>query len=376
MHVQKVEAFPLMLPMKRSFAISGGTVGDVSQGAPHIYVKVTAENGLSGWGEARPSHRWSYETLETVVSTIRHYLGPALVGKPVHDLQGMHRAMNSMIAAGVSGGQPIAKAAVDMALHDLIGKLDNKSLPELWYAEGKSSIELSYLITTREPEEAGSMARHAKEKGYTALDVKIGLNPSQDVAVLEAVKAEAPELYFRVDANQAYDLPQALRIVKEMARIGVDVFEQPLKANNLLGHAELRRRSDVPIALDESIWSASDMMQAIRLEACDTIVIKLTKMGGLMPAKLCGELAREAGLGLLGGGLTESSIGLTASAHLFNYLGIHIPVDLNGPIFLQDDPVEDCPIVNEAVVSLPNRPGIGCVISESKLQQYSSEGRG
>jgi L-alanine-DL-glutamate epimerase-like enolase superfamily enzyme len=148
------------------------------------------------------------------------------------------------------------------------------------------------------------------------------------------------------------------------------VFEQPLKANHLHGHAELRRKTVIPIALDESIWTASDLIQAIRQEACDMVVIKVTKMGGLKEAKLCGEIAKEANLGLLGGGLTESTLGLIASAHLFNYLDIQIPVDLNGPIFLADDPVTDGLQIDKGTVRLSDQCGIGCTISNEKLQKY------
>ncbi|MBA4496486.1 mandelate racemase/muconate lactonizing enzyme family protein [Paenactinomyces guangxiensis] len=370
MKITNIEVFPLTLPMKQNFSISGGKVGDQSQGAPHVYVKITDDRGVEGWGEARPSHRWSYETLESVTTTINHYLKPALTGESATDLNRIHQKMNREIAAGLNKGMPIAKAAVDMALHDLIAKNNGTHLPGLWMGTYKDSIRLSYLISTNDPEQAHKKAQYAKENGFLAVDVKIGLNPKQDVRVLEAVKQAAPNLYFRVDANQAYDLTQAVRLSREMERIGVDVFEQPLKANNLHGHAELRRKTVIPIALDESIWTAGDLIQAIRMEACDMAVIKVTKMGGLREAKLCGEIAKEAGLGLLGGGLTESSLGLTASAHLFNYLDIQIPVDLNGPFFLDDDPVADGLQVEQGTVRLSGLNGIGCTISDDNLQKY------
>lgn len=370
MKITNVEVFALTLPMKLNFSISGGQVGNQQQGAPHVYVKITDSNGTEGWGEARPSHRWSYETLESVTTTIQHYLKPVLVGEPAWDLSHIHRKMNRQIAAGWNKGMPIAKAAIDMALHDLIAKNHGLTLPRLWMGTFKDSIRLSYLISTNDPEEAHQKAKYAKENGFLAVDVKIGLNPQQDVRILEAVKQGAPDLYFRVDANQAYDLTQAVRLAREMERIGVDVFEQPLKANHLHGHAELRRKTVIPVALDESIWTASDLIQAIRLEACDMVVIKVTKMGGLKEAKLCGEIAKEANLGLLGGGLTESTLGLTASAHLFNYLDIQIPVDLNGPIFLADDPVTDGLQIERGTVRLSDQCGIGCTISNDKLQKY------
>lgn len=371
MIIQDVDVYPLRLPMKQSFAISGGKVGDPSSGAPHVYVKLTDEAGHIGWGECRPSHRWSYETLESVVSTLRHYIKPLLLGQPAEDVQGLTAQMNRHIAGGQSAGQPIAKAAVDMALHDLIARRRQVPLAGLWLSSGQGAVNLSYLISTASPDEAAAHAMTAKEQGYLGVDVKIGLNPAKDIEILEAVKQHAPGLFFRVDANQAYDLPAAVRTGKALERIGVDVFEQPLAAGNWLGHAELRRKIGVPIALDESVWSPGDTLQAIRLEACDTIVVKVTKMGGLSGAKLCGEIAKASGLGLLGGGLTESRLGLSASAQLFNHLQIRTPVDLNGPFFLADDPVESFPDLQDGAIRLSGRPGTGCDVSMHKIDRYT-----
>jgi L-alanine-DL-glutamate epimerase-like enolase superfamily enzyme len=369
-----IDVYPLRLPMKQNFSISGGSVGRVEEGAPHVYVRVVDDQGWEGWGEARPSHRWSDETLESVVTTLRRYIAPVLLGVEADDLQTVHRIMNREIKGGLNVGQPIAKAAVDMALHDLIGKMRGVSLAGLWMGTFRDAIRLSYLISTTDPDEAGKKARQAREAGFRGVDVKIGLDPRRDIDVLEAVKAAAPDLFFRVDANQAYSLPQAVRLAKRMETLGVDVFEQPLAAGDMHGHAELRRKTNLPVALDESIWTPGDVIRAIRLEACDAVVVKCTKMGGLGGAKRCGEIAREAGLDLLGGGLTESTLGLAASAHLFNYLGIETPVDLNGPFFLKEDPVKEGPKIRKGgEVHLPNRPGIGCVVDAADVERYRSE---
>ncbi|THE11814.1 mandelate racemase [Bacillus timonensis] len=373
MIIKDLEVFPLLLPMKQSFQISGGTVGDGNQGAPHVYVKIISEDGIEGWGEARPSHRWSYETMESVVSTLQKYIKPAIIGKRGDDLTTLHEIIDKEISSGISKGQPICKAAVDMALYDLMGKSSKKSLAEILLGRSSEKIDLSYLISTSNINEAAGKAKYASENGFKAVDVKIGFNVDFDMEVLETVRAEAPNLFLRVDANQGYTLPEAIKAAKKMEIIGVDVFEQPLKANDLLGHRELRRKTSVPIALDESIWSPSDVLQAIRLEACDYAVIKLTKMGGITGAKLAGEISKEANLGLLGGGLTESSLGLTSSAHLFNYLGITLPSDLNGPFFLTDDPIQNKGDIEMGSILLPSGYGIGCVVDFNKLETYKTQ---
>lgn len=369
--IARLDVFPLRFPMKRSFRISGGLVGAPQEGAPHIYVRITGDNGLSGWGEARPSPRWSYETPESVASVIHRYWKPVLIGRRADDLPGLHRQMAKETAGSLHPGHPIARAAVDTALHDLIARSLRVPLPGLWQTAPEGELSLSYLISTGDPEEAALLARTAKEQGFKGVDVKIGLNPARDVEILEAVKKEAPGLFYRVDANQAYTLDQAVKVAAHLGRIGVDVFEQPLPAGQLTAHSELRRKSPVPIALDESVWSPAGLMEAVRHEACDYAVIKLTKLGGLYGAKRCGELARECGLGLLGGGLTESKLGFAASAHLFRYLEIGTPVDLNGPFFLEDDAAdEDWPVGVGGAVILQERPGIGPGIDPAKLERY------
>lgn len=369
-HIVGVDVFALQLPMKQSFAISGGVVGSTQSGAPHVYVRVVADDGWEGWGEARPSPRWSYETRETVVTTIRQYLAPVLIGQPTSDLRALRSAMNREIAAGGTLGQPIAKAAVDTALHDLLAKQRGQSIGALWGAAPAKTVHLSYLISTRDADVAAAKAADAVAKGYRGVDVKIGLDLAKDLDILEAVRSAAPTLFFRVDANQGYNVPQALQVAGHLARLGADVFEQPLAAGLWRDVAALRRKVQVPIALDEGIWSARDLLEAIRLEACDYVVIKLTKMGGLAAARLCGEIAREASLGVLGGGLTESRLGLAASAHLFDYLAIDQPVDLNGPFFLADDPLAKGPHIDEAVVRLDEGPGLGCLVDQQKLSAY------
>ncbi|WP_374016475.1 enolase C-terminal domain-like protein [Paenibacillus thiaminolyticus] len=230
----------------------------------------------------------SYETSQTVTCTNAHYLRQALIGLEVKDWKTIHQVMNRDIRPGLGSGPPIAKAAIDMALHDLIGATEQRNLAELWYSAPDPGLKLSSLVSTASPEEAAHKVAYAAENGYEAVDVKIGLDPERDLAIVEAVKSEAPGLHLQVDTNQAYNLPQAVKLAKQMERIGVDVFEEPLAANQLHGHAELRRKTALPIALDESAWTPGDLMQAIRTEACDIVVIKVTKIGGLSRANRCG----------------------------------------------------------------------------------------
>lgn len=371
--IASVEAFPVLLPTLREFATSRGVVGSQA-GAPHVFVQVRGSDGATGWGECRPSHRWSDETLESVVTTIRQYLGPALAGQGADDLETLGVLMDRAIAPGLTRGQPIAKAGLEMALQDLSARRLGISLSERWQGPSVPQVRLSFLITTRDPEEAGKLAAAARTEGYTGLDVKIGLDPGRDSEILRAVRAAAPGLFLRVDANQAYQLPAALRVARELERLGADVFEQPLPAAALSDLARLRSLTDLPIALDESVWTPANLIEAIRMQAADYLVVKVTKMGGLGPARLCGQIARAAGWGLLGGGLTDSHLTLAASAQLFGNLGIALPVDLNGPFFLADQVASGPKVGPGGLVELPQGPGHGCSVDLEKLAKYRAPG--
>src|SRR5205823_7573002 len=176
LRIKAVEAFALRLPFRTEFRIARGSVGSPAAGAPHVYVRVTADDGTVGWGEARPSHRWSYETEESVLSTIRGYLAPALAGHDAFDLARLHRTMHTEIAPGLTVGQPIAKSAIDMAVHDLIGRSLGIGLRELIGSRGAQTIPSSWIVSTTDPAEARQVAASATARGYTGLKVKVGVH--------------------------------------------------------------------------------------------------------------------------------------------------------------------------------------------------------
>ena len=379
MRIAEVTVFPTRLPFRTTFKISRGAVGSQAEGAPHIYVRVTADDGTVGWGEARPSHRWSYETEESVVTTLRRYLGPAVVGLDAFDLEGAHAAMDHEIAPANTTGQPIARSGLDMALHDLMLRKLGISLRSHLGATAAGEVRLSYLVTAEDPEQAGAAAAQARAAGYEGFKVKIGLTPERDVEVVAAVKEEARHIsggLVWADANQAYTASAAVKLARQLAEVGADVLEQPVPANDYAGLLELRRLGALPIAADESVFSAADFVQLWRLGVIDWLVIKVSKLGGLRAARRCIEFAREAGVELLGSGLTESALGFIASAQLYSALGVKRPVDLNGPQFLDGDPAAEPVALADGKVRLTGAPGVGPAPDPDRLEEWRTESLG
>ena len=370
MRIEHVEVLPLRLPLRSELKIARGSVGSPDSGAPHVYVRVTSDSGAVGWGEARPSHRWSYETLETVVSTLRGYLAPAIIGADPADIQGIHDRLDTDIAPGATTGQPIAKCAVDVAIHDLLARSRGVSVSELFGSRRGGDVHLTWIVSEPSPEKAAKATSEALALGYSGVKVKVGFSAEVDEQILAAVKQTAPDFFIWADANSGYNVAQARKISEACARIGIDLLEQPLPANDLLGHRSLVERSDVPIALDESVWDPAQLIQAIRLEALDTLVVKLSKMAGFHRARRCIEIARAAGVELVGSGLTESPLGFMAGVQLFSAYGVE-QADLNGPgQYLADGPAWDQITIERGRATPSAGVGIGLDIDETDVRRF------
>jgi muconate cycloisomerase len=368
--IQSIEVIPLRLPVAQELVISRGSVGSPATGAIHILVKVTDEKGTVGWGEARPSPRWSYETPESVVTTITKYLAPAIVGMDEHDLDEIHQKMNTVIAPGVQIGQPIAKSAVDVALHDLVCKERGIPLKAYLGSSVVQEIKLGYVISAATVKDAARQAEKGISRGYHGFKIKTGIHPNTDLEMVEEVVHIGRGRYIWVDANQGWDVETTLEFSRKMAKLGVHVLEQPFAANDITGYQKVVAHSEIPIALDESIYSATDLVQFIKLKAIGGLVLKVCRVGGILPSKEIYTIARNEGLPLLGSGLTEGRISLTSSCHVFAAAGIEVPVDLNGPQFLADDMVKGSLEYPNQIVRLSEAPGLGVEPDEQKVEKY------
>jgi L-alanine-DL-glutamate epimerase-like enolase superfamily enzyme len=368
--IRSIEVIPLRLPVAQELTISRGSVGSPATGAIHILVKATNEKDTVGWGEARPSPRWSYETPESVVTTIAKYLAPAIVGMNEYHLGEVHRKMNTVIAPGVQIGQPIAKSAIDIALHDLVCKERSISLRAYLCSTDVQEIKLGFVISAATVEEAVRQAEEGMARGYHGFKIKTGIHPSIDLEMVEEVARIGRGKYIWVDANQGWDVGTTLELSRKMAKFGVNVLEQPFAANDITGYQKAVAHSDIPIALDESIYTPTDLVQFVKLKAIGGLVLKVCRVGGILPSKEIYTIARNEGLPLLGSGLTEGRISLTSSCHVFTAAGIQVPVDLNGPQFLADDMVKGKLEYPDEVVRLSNAPGLGVEPDEAKIERY------
>lgn len=371
MKIERIEVLPVRLPLKAMSRLSRGVPRTMEEGKRIVLVKMTADDGTVGWGEAGPSRRWSAETTHSCYTTIKEYLAPELIGRDPFDIAGLHAVMNTELAPGLDPGQPIAKAALDLAVHDLVCRKLGIPLQSWLGAKGRDRIELSYLVSSPEVEGTQNQVQAGLDLGYRAFKVKVGHEPKLDIERVRAALGLAKDCVVWVDANQGYTLDEALRAARGFEALGIELFEQPIPMGEFYGMKKLLSGTNMTIALDEAAMGLPVVIELIRREAVEALVIKVNKVGGIHYARQLCDLARSAGLGLIGSGLMDAPIGFAASVHLFAAYSIDYPVDLNGPQHIAEDYLKTPYPMEGRFALVPKGPGFGIEIDEARVKAFA-----
>jgi len=364
--IASVESFPVEYPTRGWFKFLEGPRGRPA-GRASVVVKITADNGRAGWGQSVPAHRWSYETIETVQTTIRNYLAPELIGRDPFDEEALRAAMNRVIAPSFSTGQPICKAGVDLALFDLTGRLLGQNAAQRWEKSGRDTLPLSWTVNARTLDEAERVVAEGWTRGYRHFNVKVAPDPKFDLELCRLVRRLAPEGFLWADANGGYAEATALAVAPKLAGLGVAVLEQPLPAARLTGYRRLRRQGALPILMDEGVVSCVELAEFVKLGLLDGVAIKVARCGGLTEARRQIELAQDAGLLWLGSGLTDPDLSLAASLALYGAYDLKFPAALNGPQFLAGSILRAPVQVAHGLAAVPHAPGLGVEVDEARL---------
>jgi L-Ala-D/L-Glu epimerase len=312
-----------------------------------VTVRVRADDGSEGWGEAAPS-RFYGETPESVVAAVARF-ADALTGLDPWHLEDAEARMNA--AMRFNGA---AQGAVSAALHDLAAKRLGVPLWKLWGLDPSRAPRSSFTIAIA-PDDATLAARVRDAATYPILKVKLGSTGGivRDQQIIRVVREAAPQAVLRVDANAAWTAKSALYMDAMLGELGVEFIEQPLPAHDIDGLRFVRARATLPVVADESCVVASDIPKLVG--AVDGINIKLAKCGGLREALRMVATARSHGLLVMCGCMIETSLGITAAAHLAPLLDC---ADLDGAALLSDDPYVGATIAG-GVIRLPDAPGLG-----------------
>jgi L-alanine-DL-glutamate epimerase-like enolase superfamily enzyme len=363
--IDRIDLYPVRYPMTGYFKFFTGPHGSAGRAA--VLVKITADDGTVGWGQALPIAKWSYETLETATVVLRDYYSPVLIGCDPTDIEGAHGEMNRAVAPGFTTGMPISRAGIDLALHDLSGKLQGKSVAQMWGKPAGGPITLSWTVNVTKIDDVGHIMDEGKKRGYRHFNIKVAPDPDFDVELAREVRRLAPETFLWADANGGYEPDTALRAAPRLAEVGVDVLEAPLRPNRISGYQALKKQGALPILMDEGVVSPTDLEEFIRLGMLDGVAMKPARCGGLSSNRRQIELCLEHKLIWLGSGLTDPDISLAATLGLYGAYGLTKPAALNGPQFLTADVLKKPLRIENGIAHVPRGPGLGIDVDENKV---------
>ncbi|MCC5907945.1 MAG: hypothetical protein JJU13_17155 [Balneolaceae bacterium] len=362
--IEKIETFPVRYPMVLPFRFFDGPAGT---GRAAVLIKITTDDGSVGWGESVPVPRWSYETLEASVIAIDRYLKPGILGKSPFDLEGINEMMDREIAPSFTTGMPITKAGIDMALHDLMGKITGRNVAELWGRTTGEELELSWTISTTDLDEAEQLVEQGLDKGFRHFNIKVGPDLDYDLQLVDRVLQIVPETFLWADANGDYDLSTALQACPRLADAGVPVLEQPIPISQISGYQRLVAQGALPILVDEGMVEPAQVFEFIKLGCIDGVAMKPSRTGGLLSARQQIEMLENSGLLFLGSGLTDPDVSLAASLILYSAYNLRYPAALNGPQFLAESIITEPFRPVNGKVRVPKGPGLGVEVDEDKL---------
>ncbi len=375
------EVFLVALPIRRPHHWVGHTA---RIGEGYAVLRLELENGIVGWGEAQVIGTWGGdhgtrygETPKMTAMAIKEVLLPAIAGQNVTEIEQLHLHMNRVLR-----GYPYAKAAIDVALHDAIGKVYGVPVYQLLGGKVRDGTELAHSIGIMDADTAAREAAEVVAEGITTIKVKIGLEIERDIQVVAAVRqAIGSAGKIRVDANQGYRTwREAVRAITAMEKYDLVYAEQPVEG--LRAMAEVSARINVPVMADESAWNAQDVLEIVRLNAAQMLSVYYTKPGGLAPSKRLLAVAGAAGLPCDINGSAEMGIGVAADLHLavsspeimlpgtipVTSTAEHEVTKVAGRKYL-DDLIKTPFRFDKGKVYLTDAPGLGVEVDEAKIAQ-------
>jgi len=350
MKITRVVAWPIEMALAEPYTIAYETIAS----ATNVLLRIETNAGYAGCGCAAPDLQVTGETPVTVLDALRDIAEPALLGEdPLRTGMLLERLRATLRP------QPSAFAAVDMALHDLLGRVCG--LP-LWRLLGgyRDRIETSVTIGILSLEETVQHARVWSGRGFRCLKLKGGRDVELDVARVLAVReALGKHAELRFDANQGYTVEQAQRFVAETRPAAVAVFEQPTPKGqpSLLG--EVAQSVPIPVMADESLMGLRDAFVLAREDLADMVNVKLMKVGGLAEALQVNAVARAAGLEVMVGCMDEAELSIAAGLAFALARPNVIYADLDGHLDLRDDPTRGGLNLRDGFLHPSEQPGLG-----------------
>lgn len=361
MRLESLTLTHLSMPLVSPFETSFGRTTE----RECILITIQSE-GLTGYGEcvADRDPGYSYETTGTAWHILRDFIAPMILGQEVKDAADFQQRV-----AGIRGHH-LAKAGVEMAMWDLRGKRDGKSLRELFGGQ-REKVAVGVSVGLQEsPEILVQAVEKYLAKGYRR--VKIKIKPGRDVGDTEAVRRAFPDLRLQVDANSAYTLESAQTLLP-LDDFDLLLIEQPLFEDDIWDHHKLQQQFRTPLCLDESILSARHARYAIEMDACRIINIKAGRVGGLSEAIAIHDLCRERGVPVWCGGMLETGVGRASNLALASLPNFSLPGDISASerYYAQDITRERFTLNPDSTIDVPTGPGLGVTLDPAAIKKFT-----
>ncbi|EAX48816.1 Mandelate racemase/muconate lactonizing enzyme, C-terminal domain protein [Thermosinus carboxydivorans Nor1] len=352
MKITAIKVGKVRIPLKKPFKTALRTV----YAAEDIVVKVITDEGVIGFGSAAPTAVITGDTQGAIVAAIWDCIAPKIIGMEADRLEELMAALDGAAVHNTS-----AKAAVDIALYDLFGKIHGLPVYKL-FGGYRREVTTDLTISVNSPEEMVQDALEAVAAGYSELKIKVGTDAELDIRRVKAVRqAVGPAVKIRLDANQGWKPKEAVRTIRRMEDLGlaIELVEQPVAAQDLEGLKFVTDHVETDILADEAVSGPADAFRILAMRAADLINIKLMKAGGLHNAlKIC-HLAETMGVECMMGCMLESKIGITAAASFAAAKKNITRADLDAAVLLAEDPVLGGVAFDQNRILLPEAPGFG-----------------
>jgi L-alanine-DL-glutamate epimerase-like enolase superfamily enzyme len=350
MKITGIEAWPVEMKLAEPYTIAYESI-DVTT---NVFVRIDTNEGIAGYGCAAPDLEITGETPDTVLRSVEDAVRTAITGSDPLRIARIIELLKSNLK-----NQPSAIAAVDLALHDILGKAARMPL---WKLLGgfRRSFKTSITIGILPVEETVRSAEHWVKEGFTALKIKGGKDVDEDIERMRKVRdVVGRKIELRFDANQGYSVEQSLRFVEATRDVRLELLEQPTaKAQpDLLG--SVTRKVPLPVMADESLMSLRDAFRLAKRDVVDMVNVKLMKVGGIYEALLVNAVAKSAGLEVMVGCMDEAALGIAAGLHFALARPNVLYCDLDGHIGLQGDPTDGAVILRNGVLYPTDKPGLG-----------------
>jgi L-alanine-DL-glutamate epimerase-like enolase superfamily enzyme len=364
MKIQAVEAVPVRVPLKGEWRISSGA----RRFSDYVVVIVHTDEGISGLGEASPVPRYEEESQGSIVYAIRELLGPGILGM---DPSGFDKVQERM--DGLMHRNRFAKAAIDMALYDIVGKALQVPVYQLLGGLYRQRIPLAFVTGIKSFDEARQDIEWARANGFKTYKVKVGRDLHEDIELVGSIrKLIGDDLELTVDANAGWNVKQAIDAINRLDEFNLGAVEQPVQGWNLDGLLTVKNSVRPAIMADESVFDMHDAMAIVKLGAADIFNTYIAKTGSIRGNQKVVAVAEAAGIPCLLGGMVELGIGSAVGLHFVaGHKNVCLPNYVVGTLMHADDVIEEQFKLVDGCLEVPHGTGLGITLSQEKLKKYT-----